>query len=492
MKKILAALLAVVMIASILVSCVNGEEKATETEEVSTATETGRLAELGARDFDGAIFTILDANDYPDMHVNYATEETQTQSNIAYELYKRDAVLKTNYNLSDIRYISITKASDGCTSLSTQILAGQCEYDMVISTAVGASYAGTLPSLGINGMLKNLVDVDYLSLDKEWWSPLIYERLTINDTLFFTTGDIAPSLYQAPAAMYVNMELFEQYHNGTDIFEIVENGEWTLGKLRELTKDVSQDLNEDNIMRATDDFFGIAMFFNGLSIQEFVIGAGATFSTVKDNDLTMDNLKTERLANLINTIKGLFPSMKYTYGDGGDQQNVIEYAFKGGKSIFLAHQLECAMFHLRDMKYDYAVLPYPKADTTQTQYISNINNWCDCFVSVPLSISGERTEFVGFMMEAMAAYSRDNLYPFIYGSVLKYQRVNDPQSSAMVDVIMDGIVIDYAVCYDIGGLALMAHNAVMNNVPLSSSAISASGTIKSSIKKILEAHGVKK
>ncbi|MBR4013810.1 MAG: hypothetical protein IKJ00_05890 [Clostridia bacterium] len=206
----------------------------------------------------------------------------------------------------------------------------------------------------------------------------------------------------------------------------------------------------------------------------------------------MDNLKSETVGNLIEDIKRLFPGMKYTYGDGGDQQNVIDYAFKGGKSIFLAHQLECAMFHLRDMEGDYAIIPYPKADTDQKQYISNINHWCDCFVSVPLSVSDERAEFVGFMMEAMAAYSRDNLYPFIYGSVLKYQRVNDPQSSAMIDVIMDGIVIDYAVCFDIGGLALMAHKAVMNDVPLSSSAIGASGTIKSSIKQILAAHGVKK
>ena len=492
MKKTLAVLLAVVMLSSIFVSCKNEAEEITETDTVGTVAEMGRLAELGERDFNGAIFTVLDANDYPDMHVNYATEDTQTSSNISQALYTRDVVMKMNYNLGDIKYVSITKASDGCDNLSTQVLAGQCEYDMVISTAVGASYAGTLPALGINGVLRNLIDIEYLSLDKEWWSPLIYERLTINDTLFFTTGDIAPSLYQAPAAMYVNMDLLEQYHSDIDIFEIVENGEWTIGKLHELTKDVSQDLNEDNMMRATDDFFGIAMFFNGLSIQNFVLGAGSSFSTVKNNDLTMDNLKSETVGNLITAIKGLFPSMKYTYGDGGDQQNVIDYAFKGGKSIFLAHQLECAMFHLRDMKDDYAVIPQPKTNTDQTHYISNINNWCDCFVSVPLSISEERMEFVGFMMEAMAAYSRDNLYPFIYGSVLKFQRVNDPQSSAMIDVIMDGIVIDYAICYDIGGLALMAHNAVINNVPLSSAAIGASGTIKSSIKQILAAHGVKK
>ncbi|MBR4013809.1 MAG: hypothetical protein IKJ00_05885 [Clostridia bacterium] len=277
MKKTLAALLAVVMLSGVLVSCKKDGKENTETSEVSTVAETGRLAELGERDFDGAVFTVLDANDYPDMHVNYATADTQTNSNITQALYERDVVMKMNYNLGDIKYVPVTKAFDGCNDLSTQILAGTCEYDMVISTAVGSSSAGTLPLLAVNGMLKNLVDIEYLSLDKEWWSPLIYKQLTINKTLYFTTGDIVPSLYQAPAAMYVNMDLLKQYYADTNIFEMVEKGEWTLGKLYQLTKDVSQDTNEDNMMRATDDFFGIAMFFNGLSIQEFVIGAGSTF-----------------------------------------------------------------------------------------------------------------------------------------------------------------------------------------------------------------------
>lgn len=491
-EKILVFLLAVIMLTSLFVSCKKEPEGSNNGDGGETVADSGRLAELGKKDFSGKVFTVLDANDYPEMHVNYATEETRKNSNISEVLYLRDIWLIETYNLDDIKYVPIMKAADGCNALRTQNMAGVVEYDMVISTAIGANASntgGTLAALSVQEMLKNLNEINYLSPDKEWWSPLIYEQMTINDKLYFTTGDIAPSLYQAPAAMYVNMDLLKAYHEDTDIFKIVEDGEWTFEQLLSLSSDISDDVNSDNVMSATDDFFGIVMFKNGLNIQEFVIGAGLNFSKVDNNNLTMD-LKSETLGNLIDTIKDLYPTMPYNYGAGNDQQNVVNITFKNGKALFLAQQLEGAMFHLRDMEGDYAVLPYPKFDNTQTRYLSLVNHWCDCFVAVPSKVSDDRMEFVGFMMEAMAAYSRDNLYPFIYESVLKYQRVNDPQSSAMIDVIMDGIVIDYAVCHDIGELSSTVLKAVFDDTPLSTLAITQKGNINKSIKEILKAHGV--
>ena len=498
MKKTIATLLALVTLIFPLASCKKDKNANTNTDTSSTtqADESGRLAELGSRDFEGEIFTILDANDYPDMHVNFSTDETKFDSKINEALYNRDIRLTVSYNLGGIEYISKTKAADGIDALRTQSLVGTVDYDMVISTAVGATAeasGGTLAAVALQGVLKNLNDLQYLSLDKEWWSPLIYKNMLLNDKLFFTTGDIVPSLYQAPAAMYVNMDRFLQYYEGTDIFKIVEDGEWTLEKLYTMTADLSQDTNKDNVMNASDDFFGIIIAQNGLSVQNFVIGAGLTFSKVENNSLTM-NLKSETLGNAVEKIAMLFPSMSFAYGGTGSvserQQNVINVTFKNGKAVFLAHQLEAAMFHLRDMKDDYAVLPYPKMDANQEQYLSQVNHWCDCFVSAPNAIPEERLEFVGFVMEAMAAYSNKEMRPLVYETVLKLQRVNDAQSSAMIDVIMDGIVVDYAVVHDIAGLAGMALKAAIDETPMNVQAMTKRGEIDRAIQEIMTAHGI--
>lgn len=496
MKKILVILLAFGMLFPSLVSCKKdgNANKGSETE--SQITENGRLAELGTRDFDGKTFSVLDANDYPDMHVNYATEETKSDSNINEALYLRDLWLMANYNV-DIEYHPKTKAVEGIEAIRAQAMVGTVDYDMVISTAVGptavGASGGTLASLALQEMLENLNAMEYLSLDKSWWSPLIYKNMLLNDKIFITTGDIAPSLYQAPAAMYVNMDLFRSYYQDTDIFKIVEDGEWTLEKLHTLTVDLSRDTNDDNVMNASEDFFGLVLQENGLVIQNLVIGANLSFSKIENNALTM-NLRSEPLGNAIDSIAKLYPSMTFAYGGSGTpsekQQNVINVTFKGGNAVFLAHQLEAAMFHLRDMEDDYAILPNPKADVAQEQYLSLVNNWCSCFISVPSAVDSARMEFVGFMMEAMAAYSYQELRPQVYERVLKLQRAKDPQSSQMVDVIMDGIVIDYAIVYDVAGLQDMVKKAVIDETPLSVQAMTKANEIKNTINEIMNVYGI--
>ena len=499
MKKTISILLAFVTLLFALASCKKEPNANANPTNTTPIAENDRLSELGSRNFEGKTFTILDANDYPEMHVNFATEETRNDSNISGELYARDLWLMAQYNV-DIEYRSKTRAVEGIDAIRVQTSAGKVEYDMVISTAVGPTAVGagggTLASLALQNMLRNLNEVDYLSLDKEWWSPLIYKNMLLNDKIFFTTGDIAPSLYQAPAAMYVNMDRFQEYYQDVDIFRIVEDGDWTFEELFALTAGLSHD-NGDSIMNASDpdDFFGIILAKNGLAVQNFVIGAGESFSKIDKNALTMD-LKSETLGNVIDKIAKLYPAMSYEYGGTGnpsaDQQRIINVTFKSGKAVFLAHQLEAAMFHLRDMEDDYAVIPYPKTSADQGQYLSLVNNWCDCFVAVPYAVADDRMEFVGFMMEAMASYSNKELRPLIYGTVLKIQRVNDAQSSKMIDVIMDGIVIDYAIVYDIAGLQEMAVKAAaaVEKTPLNVQAMTKKNLINSAIEEIMKAHGI--
>ena len=63
-------------------------------------------------------------------------------------------------------------------------------------------------------------------------------------------------------------------------------------------------------------------------------------------------------------------------------------------------------------------------------------------------------------------------------------------SSGMIDVIMDGIVIDYAVVYDIGSLGNICRNVVFKGGSLNLQAVAAANPIKEGIKTIMEAHGV--
>ena len=205
------------------------------------------------------------------------------------------------------------------------------------------------------------------------------------------------------------------------------------------------------------------------------------------------DLSSSTLKDVVDDIATIYPK-NFEYGGSGnpsvDQQRVINVTFKGGNAVVLAHQLEAAMFHLRDMVDTYDVLPQPKYNADQKQYLSLVNNWCDCFVAVPSAVKDARMDFVGFMMEAMAAYSNDKLRPLIYGTVLQMQRVENEQSAAMIRVIMDGIVIDYAITYDIGGLQDMVLQAATGESSLKVKAKMKENEINKAIEDIMKAHGI--
>ena len=143
------------------------------------------------------------------------------------------------------------------------------------------------------------------------------------------------------------------------------------------------------------------------------------------------------------------------------------------------------------MENDYGILPFPLGDEQQRQYYSLINNWCTCFVAVPIQIDQDRMDMVSFMMEATSAYSYEVLRPLVYEQVLKLQRARDPQSSKMVDVILDGIILDFATVYNIGDVDTMIYNTMYKDTGWQSQQIGSKGEINKSLRDILNAHSKK-
>ena len=68
----------------------------------------------------------------------------------------------------------MTNAKTGTDALKKGVLAGDDEYTMCISTILG----GTLGTIVSDGVLANLCDNEYLSLDKSWWSYLFKKNLS--------------------------------------------------------------------------------------------------------------------------------------------------------------------------------------------------------------------------------------------------------------------------------------------------------------------------
>lgn len=108
--------------------------------------------------------------------------------------------------------------------------------------------------------------------------------------------------------------------------------------------------------------------------------------------------------------------------------------------------------------------------------------------TIPVNLSESQFEMTSFVMEAAAAYSYEKMRPLVYETVLKTQRARDPQSSKMVDVILDGIVLDFAAIYNIGDVDAMLEDAVFDGRSWNALQISAKGPIGKALTQINQAH----
>lgn len=417
----------------------NKDDKSTDTADTSVNTEATRLTELGAKDFGDEDFNILDANSNGHMHINMPGEE-MTGETVSVELYKRDLFIEQNYNIN-VEWSQIAPADAGCDVIRQCVLTGDGTYDLMFShlpnNAMGA--------LANEGLLHNLSANPYISLDEPWWSSMMADSLRVGDRVYYTTGDISPTIYQMAACVYVNPTLCKTYGIEDDFFEIVRNGKWTYDYIFEITKDKDRDINNDNVMHANDDFFGLASFKVGISdVRRMMVSQGVSFTELNEDGDLVANYNTERALKAMDNIKKVF-SVNIQYND---HREVINNTFAQDRALMFFGLTEYAYVDLRDMNTDYIMLPMPKFDEVQDSYRTLANAFACAYVAIPKTADTDRA---GFIAEAMAYYSYKNIRPVAYEENFKMKAARDEDSFEMLDLMFDTLYIDFGTIFDFGG-----------------------------------------
>ena len=466
-KRILAILLTVSMITAI-VSCsgapdtesdIPDDSQAVTSAETETEVTTASYYEtLGERNFDGDTFTILDANWNPAVFTNIPDEAGMTGEPINDSMYARDMMLEEKYGVN-IEYIQIAGNNNnaGCTALDKEVRAGGTTYDIAVSLAQG----GCFEKLAMDNILYNLLDAPYLSLQSPWWSKLIHDNLQYNNKLFYTGGDIMPTMADAPAVTFVNLDLLNDYGIENNLYELVFDGKWTIDVLAEIIKDKNIDVNQDGSMEALDDFFGLVSQYNTLTTNGFCASLGMNLSTEKsDGDIVLD-LDSELSVHKIELLTDLIKELKYT-----DQEHIIDHTFRTGNALFLSHYMISLRRYLREMEDNYGILPMAKYDEKQESYISFVNAWTSGFVAIPQTANVDKS---AFLMEAMAYASYELIRPNIYEVTFKDKISRDSESARIIDIIIETCYLDLNSIYNFGGSLDIIRNTIIDKTPFISS-----------------------
>ncbi|MBQ8173902.1 MAG: hypothetical protein IJ009_00705 [Clostridia bacterium] len=401
--------------------------------------------------FGGDSLSISIRNDY--VYEIYA--DSTSQEGIDPEIYKRNLYTETRFNFKVKPLQSLCQGElDHNTHYDDVTLALQknsFKFDVIF---MWAFQSGKLVK-GMNYLDWRMQNEDgsYLLpytgeslVNKEdWWPAGINDASTVMGHQYIAISDMSiSSMESAYSIVYnYNMVTTERIAEGlgyTDMYDIVDKGDWTLDLFYNIVKDKYEDNQYGNFgTRDNTDTYGfmyqkttgIDAFINSLGFQ-CVVNDGENMPTLWNMNQTLVTAAEDVVSLCLST--GAIAKL--------DTDSDLKF-FAERHAYFATMKLAAlrtATMH--GMEDDYGVLPYPKLNKAQKEYLTGSDDHCSVF-SIPLMIDPARYEIIGVTMEALSARTNQVVKQQFYDTMLKTNSTRNLQDEGMIDKILGGRVYDF-------------------------------------------------
>ncbi len=457
MKKTLSALLALLTVGSMLVSCSGGGDDVSTTtasdgnsnDTVETTTRDPNADDLpDDLNFDGKTITFYS---YPESKSWYIGHDEDTGDIVDAAVIERtDAVdNRLNINLDLIE----GDGDDLIPTMTNIVLSGDTTYDMFIYRQ------WSMAPLMSESYFINANELDYIDFDKPYWNLSYMDEVTLNeDKHYFLMGDyFVDSLLQLRVSFYNKSMYGDRYGDPNGLYEIVLDGDWTIDYMTQLISDAYEDLN-NNDKTDEEDRLGQVCWALAGTVDPFVYGTDIEFSKrTADGGIEL-TMMSEEAVTLAEKLNALFNQTGNLVVSSNEHINI----FKNGNTQFLAFAKFTDATSLRDMESDFGFLPHPKFDEEQDEYRSLIHDSC-CVGAIP--ITAPNTDIIGAVLEALNYETSKTVTPTWYETALKVKYTRDDISSQMIDLIHDSATTHfiYAYNYSLNGIGLIYRNLVKAN-----------------------------
>ena len=482
MKRKLAVIIALLLLLQTAASCGDKPNDAPVTDGGTTEaeeTEADVFDGLAEKTFGGKDFNFLiRETEYDDYYI-----ETESGDVLDDAVYRRNSEVEERFDVK-INPISINGAWSNrdayLGAIRNSVMAGSGEYDLV------DGYAGIIGTLFTDNICMNLCDVPNLRLNEKWWSELMANELTVNGKLFDMTGDLAINMWSNIHAMYFNKGMIEDYGR-TSPYERVKAGTWTFDAFLTDIKDVSMDLDGDGNMTESDQWGFLV--FDSIALDNFHNAFGIPVSKKGTDGLPTYDLQNEKLIGAVEKITALaFENPDSLYMKQGNPNIVADSRaiFTSGNAMYFADTL-VACTAMRDSDTEFGIIPLPKYDEEQEGYYTSSRDGRTMFV-IPNDVKD--ADFVGLITEALAVASHKYVIPAYYDVTLKTKAARDDESAAMLDIIRDGLKLEFVAEYQAqtGGGGFAIRICMQNKSEYVSMVASNLNNYKASLESFLEAY----
>lgn len=447
MKKILCVLMAGCILAYLLSGCSNSQSKidySAETPEAELPIESeteGLPFDLPNTDYNGASVTIMSA----------LVEGTDTSTRFAEFFYDEelagegvnDAVFQRNSMVEDILNVIILNNDVKRENISGVMKKNTSSGDTSID--IYTPLLGDLLGVITDSYLINLYDMPGMDIENPWWDSALNRDLGIAGKMYMQGGDILFSFKEQHAFMGVNKKLLTQY-NIEIPYDIVLEGKWTLDVLHDLCCNLTDDLNGDGVLDHNDRF---GYTHTSSSSYSLFVAAGGCVAELNSEGKPVFTNDMEKNIAVLEKLSKIYSDQNIFY-----DVNKMPDGWNTNREMFMNDQVvfrPASIYNLqscREMVSDFGILPYPKYDENQEEYLHCPGMSGMQVIAIP--VTNMRLELTGSVLETLAYYSKDTTVEAYYEANLHGKVSRDDKSRQMLDVIFTNVIYDLSYTYGWG------------------------------------------
>ncbi len=450
MKKVFCLLLAAMLAASSMASCseskVNNDTEnksesettvtTTSSEETETETEKKYLDDLPEKmDFGGTSMRfIVEEGGNGNLSELSIMAEEDTGEVVDSAVYQRNMTVQDRLNIS-IELLDSIAFSGLPAVVRPSITAGSDDYDII------GTYQYYGISMGPEGLFLNLSNVDNLDFSREYWGTDYINNMSYKGITYWATGDIALRYTGGMYVTYVNQEIWNNYYPDVNVYDIVNEGSWTLDKLYEVTDTIYEDVNGNGKMDAADSYgfvFDIEDPTEGMAA-----GSMVRFSELDESGTPSVTINNERSIEFYEKMYKIIANSTGFWHSEDDNVTVMKM-FSESRAMINVNKLFQSGIYLREMEEEFRIIPVPKLNEEQEHYNTMLHDGVTLF-GIP--ITNSKLDETSITLECMASESMKTVTPAYYEVALKVKYARDNESGMMIDLIRENVSSDFAALY---------------------------------------------
>lgn len=449
--KLLALILAALMLSSSFLACSDKDVKDTEAESSSDSesetvdeafvSATTYYQDMPAIDFDGWSFNC--AGGYGDAGsakgvTDHITMDALTGDEFSDDLYNRVVAINDKYNIT-----FTTDDSDVAKAVKLSVVSGTEDY------VLGSDLYDGLSALILSDYVKDVNTVQTVNLDNPYWDQGAREYLTINDRMFYIMSDASFSHYDSAALLFYNGLLLTDNQITDSPYVLYKEGKWTMEAMWNMMETVASDLDGDGKYTEGSDILGLTG--RTLIFAPQLNGSGTDTIVWNEEEMTYNlNLSNEIVMEVGEWCRKMIVDSEISVMDKDYD------TFKKDKSLFLSLLLG-SYRSMRDKEDDYGIVPWPSIQENMETRVHVRNPTA---LIIPSGLEEETADNVGIIVEALAAYSYDYIIEDYITRAVIGKGARDQESADIIRDIMDKRAYDIKSAFGITSVDFAWENSI--------------------------------